>query len=524
MTYEPKLTPEGWPYLGGGGTFRQLVDGFKWVADTHDSLVQGMIAEAVETASWAKSQTVTTSLDGWTKPGLWQIHSANLEGLPIKGIGILQVTQLAKGYVQVFYQWGTNPRMFWRAFAVDGTPYGWQEVARVSDLEALGKRIDALASSSSGGGGSAAGTKVVPLAVTAPGTTVSQVFGRGAARWSRRWAVTPTRVRVHVANRNPANATNGSALTLTSVVVGKGSAEGGLTAQSVASSGGVLPGNGTEFVTPWTEISVPDGEYVGVSVGWLGGPTDTVQMMQGGGWTTTDNVQVNASHVTGWTRSQMTPFHVWLEAEVPARTPVLLAHGDSISLGTATADPVGDSWASKYTYAQGALPVHLGQHGSALANWTSSNPRWGMYPGMNLRSVVDATVTSLGINDLAVGTTADTLKTRHTEMLKGLKGNVAGPIYYGTLTPSSKPAESEVVRREFNAWLKTLPGEARGVFDFAPVVGDASDEALRGDLSADGLHPNATGQEAMSRVLLEHPPTPFTLSPAQLRSFSGVLA
>lgn len=38
MAYEPKITSGGWPYLGGAGTFAQLVAGFKWIAETHENL------------------------------------------------------------------------------------------------------------------------------------------------------------------------------------------------------------------------------------------------------------------------------------------------------------------------------------------------------------------------------------------------------------------------------------------------------------------------------------------------------
>ena len=476
---------------------------------------------AAAAVRWANPASLpsTVSLNSPLPPGQVSVASASNEGLPAAVIGSLTSEKVSAASLLTYKTWGTDPRLFIRAFAVDGTPFGWKEFAGVPALNAVAARVSALETAPDTRSASP-GMKVVPLAVTAPGTSVSQVMGSGAVRCVRRWAVAPKRIRVHVANRNPANQTNGSNLSLTQIRVGKGSADGGMTNQVVAQAGGLLPSTGAEVVTPWTTVNIEDGDYLAVSIGWYGAADATVQIMQGGGWTNTSNGANSAATVAGWTRGQTSPFHIWIEAEIPATTPVILANGDSISLGTATTDPVGDAWPAVYAYRQGAVPVLMGQHGSTLANWVGSSHRWGLYKGLEV-SVVDAVLVNLGQNDLATtGMTVATLKARYAEVTQAL-ARYGAPIYTAGITPSTKPSDVEAVRREFNLWLRSLPHGERGYFDFPAVVGDSNDENLNPDLSADGLHPNTAGQSLIAGMLEATPVTPFTLTPRQLKALVG---
>lgn len=446
---------------------------------------------------------------------------------PVAGhIGSLMVWKLANAVCQLFVDW-TDGYVYFRTFNTNGTPKtAWQQLVRAADLDALKARLGALESGVKPTG--RAGMKTVPLTMTAPGTpeSIPDTVG-GAVRWSRRYAVMPKRVRVHLANVNTGNGLVGNKdLNLAQVRVGAGGPNGEYT-QGVAAplpTPTKLTMDGAELITPW--ITVPgltDGGYLTVTVSWWGGGGNTVlQVNQGGGWTTTDNTKVTQADTVGWTRTQTTPLHCWVEAEVPASTPVLCAHGDSITIGTATTDPVGDSWASKYAYAQGALPVILAMHGSSMTNWTPGAIRWAQFGKFDLRSVVDATVTTLGQNDLTVaGMDVETLKARHATMLEGLRAVVGGPIYLGSITPSNKAAAVEAVRRDFNTWRSTLPAGERGVFSFAAAVGDTANEDLLPEYSADGLHPNAAGQQKMADEVLKAPVTPYVLPPAKLKSLSA---
>lgn len=470
-----------------------------------------------DTVRWgsASSLSSSVSLDSPLPPGQISTASAANVGLPAAVIGSLTSEKVSAASIMTYKTWGSDPRLFIRGFAVNGTPYPWKEFAGVPALNALGVRVGALEQRPAPRPFS--GMKVVPLAVTAPGTTASQVMAAGAARWVRRWAVAPRRIRVHVANRNPANQSNGSTMSITQIRVGRGAANGDFTNQVVAQAGGTLAANGTELVTPWTTVDIADGDYLGLSIGWNGAADATVQMMQGGGWTNTSSAAASSANVSGWTRGQTTPFHVWIEAEIPATTPVLLANGDSISLGTASADPVGDAWPAIYAYNQGAVPVLMGQHGSTSANWVTTSHRWNLYGGLEV-GVVDAVIVNLGQNDLAAaGMTAETLKARYADV-RLAHARYAAPVYVGGITPSNKTSALEVIRREFNTWLKGLPHGERGYFDFPAAVGDAEDENLNPALSADGLHPNTAGQTVMAGVVEAAPVTPYTAPPSKLKA------
>lgn len=360
------------------------------------------------------------------------------------------------------------------------------------------------------------GNKVIPLAITAPGTPLTLAMPDGTARWVRAYAHAPRRVRVHVSNSNAGNSTSGAGATLTGLTVGVGTPDGALFGAVRSSVTGPIPGFGASLASEWLTIpTLKDGEGLAVTVAWTG--ASTLQGAQGGGWTTT-GADPAAPTVAGWTRSQTTPFHVWVEAEVPARAPVVLAHGDSITIGTATADPVGDAWVAQLCRQIGAMPVILAQHGSAMPNWSATSARWGMFGGFNLAAVVDAVVTTLGQNDLAAtGMDLATMKSRHETMMGALRQVIPdAPVFLGQITPSNKSAALEALRREFNAYRATMPMGERGVIPWATVVGGGADEDLAPGYSADGLHPNTAGQSAMAQVAGGARVVPVALTDAQL--------
>lgn len=386
---------------------------------------------------------------------------------------------------------------------------------------------DSLAGAVSGLGGNGNGTKLVPLAMTQMGTGTPQPTDQGAVRWSRRYAVAPTRVRVHLANYNAGwSPWTGSDIQIASIRVGKGTAEGAVEGAVTVAATGSIPGQSGEYVSRWVDLSLQDGDHVALTVAWTGGDgtTTNLQIFQGGGWTAGTAGSASSPNVDGWTRTQTTPFFAWLEAEVPATTPVVLGHGTSTVTGTASADPVGDSFVSKYAYSQGSLPVLVTHHGSTMTSWSTDAVKWDQYPGVNLKSIVDATITYAGGNDLAVeGMTAAEMQTRMADYLKVLQSKVKGPVYVGLLSPSNKPASVEVVRRTVNTWLKGLPSGIRGTFDFPLAIGDAADEDLEPAYSADGLHPNAAGQQRLADLVSACPVTPFALAPSKLKALAALL-
>lgn len=487
------------------------------------------VTNLVNAARWddpANRSGSANDLNLILEPGVYSI-SGTTPNTPVAGhIGALEVWKLSLAACQLFVSW-TDGYVYFRTFNTNGTPkIAWQRLARTADLDAVSARVTALEGANAG----RTGTKVVPLTMTAPGTPASITNADGGAvRWVRRYAVMPKRVRVHVANANTGNSLKGTEdINIAGIRVGVGTDAGGYSQGVVVPlpAGSKLPMSGAELVSPWVTVpALTDGGYINVTVSWWGGGGDaTLQLNQGGGWHTTNNALAGAADTSdpGWVRSDTTPLHCWIEAEVPASTPVLCAHGDSITIGTKTTDPIGDSWASVYCYAQGALPVILAMHGSTMTNWTSGAVRWSQYGGFNLKAVVDATVTTLGQNDLAAaGMDLTTLQTRHAAVMTALREKVAGPIYLGSITPSNKTAAVEQVRRDFNTWRATLPDGVRGVFDFATAVDDGADENLDPALTADSLHPNTAGHALMADVVAAAPPTPYTPAPSRLKSLVG---
>lgn len=430
-------------------------------------------------------------------------------GLPAgQTLGYLETIALTSTIkLQRFMNW--QGRMWTRAFTNAGVWTDWEE------------RGAAQTATPVSGARPSSGSKVVPLAVTAPGTPLTVDLPTGTARWVRSWAHAPRRVRVHVSNSNAGNGTSGAGATLTGLTVAVGQADGTVTGVVASRVTGAIPGAGQSLASEWLDTSaLPDGGHLAVTVSWSG--ATTLQGAQGGGWTTT-GTDPAAPTVAGWTRSQTTPFHVWIEAEVPARAPVILAHGDSITIGTAATDPVGDSWAAQYARTVGALPVILAQHGSTMANWTSGSARWRMFDGMDLAAVVDVVVSTMGQNDLpGSGVDLATLQARHTAMMTALREVVpSAPVFLGEITPSNKAAALEALRRDFNAWRSALPQSERGVIRWASTVGGGTDEDLAAQYSADGLHPNTAGQGAMAGVARTARVVPLTLTDAQMEALTA---
>ena len=452
-----------------------------------------------------------TSADDAPAPSLRTIPGTR-PNLPTgQTLGYLETVALTSTIkLQRFMSW--QGRMWSRAYTNAGVWTAWEERGATQTAAPVAAPRPS------------SGSKVVPLAVTAPGTPLTVALPTGTARWVRSWAHAPRRVRVHVSNSNAGNSTSGAGATLTGLTVAVGQANGSVTGVVASRVTGAIPGAGQSLASEWLDTSaIPDGGHLAVTVSWSG--ATTLQGAQGGGWTTT-GTDPAAPTVAGWTRSQTTPLHVWIEAEVPARAPVILAHGDSITIGTAAADPVGDSWAAQYARQVGALPVILAQHGSTMANWGTGSARWRMFDGMDLASVVDVVVSTLGQNDLgASGMDLPTLQSRHTAMMTALREVVpTAPAFLGEITPSNKSATLEALRRDFNAWRATLPQSERGVVRWASTVGGGTDEDLAAQYSADGLHPNAAGHTVMAGVARTARVVPLTLTDAQVAAMTGAAA
>lgn len=372
--------------------------------------------------------------------------------------------------------------------------------------------IPKLESNTGGGSGSSLATRLVPLAFTLPGGS-STTSGAKSLRIIREYAHFPGRVRVHVSNRHPMSGNAGSDVTLTGSTIGVGAESGAVSKTQVLFSANTVIPAGEEVVSRWVTLSGSDGDGVAISLAWSG---DTVRLFKGGCWTNSDPATFSNANTSGWVWNSDSPLYIWVEAEMPARIPVVMVNGDSISVGSVTDNPVSDAWLAMYAREHNALPVFASWHGSSMPQWAPDTGQWGrLYPGVNIRP--DAIVMALGQNDLNQDVDLNELKSRYNTVRDVYDARFPGvPVYVGTVNASNKPAEKEVIRKQFNTWLSGLPRGERGALDFASVLDDLTGEFLLPEYTADELHPNTAGQTAMAGVALETPISPYVLTAAQM--------
>ena len=373
--------------------------------------------------------------------------------------------------------------------------------------------IPKLETSTGGESGSPLATRLVPLAFTLPGGS-STTSGAKSLRIIREYAHFPGRVRVHVSNRHPMSGNAGSDVTLTGSTIGVGAATGEVSkAQVLFSANTVIPA-GEEVVSRWVTLSGSDGDGLAISLAWSG---DTVRLFKAGCWTNSDPAAFNNTNTAGWAWNSDSPLYIWVEADMPARIPAVMANGDSISVGSVTDNPVSDAWVAMYAREHHALPVFASWHGSSMPQWAPDIGQWGrLYPGVSVRP--DAIVMALGQNDLNQNVDLSELKSRYNAVRDVYDSRFPGvPVYVGTVNASNKPSDKEALRRQFNTWLSGLPRGERGVLDFASALDDPTGEFLLPEYTSDELHPNTAGQTAMAGVVLETPISPYVLTTAQMK-------
>lgn len=215
---------------------------------------------------------------------------------------------------------------------------------------------------------------------------------------------------------------------------------------------------------------------------------------------------------------------IWVES--PARAPVVVAFGDSLTDGNGSTPGANRRWPDY-------LARRLAPQGMGVANAGISGARvWGDKMGVNAMARFDADVLSqpgvrtvvmmMGINDIGwpdsgfapadAAMTAARLTEGYRQLaeaarLRGVRivGGTIAP-YEGSLhgTPLSghyNPAK-DAVRREVNRWIRES-GVFDAVVDFDAVLRDPAHPArlLPAYDSGDHLHPNDAGYQAMAQAL-----------------------
>lgn len=346
-------------------------------------------------------------------------------------------------------------------------------------------------------------TKIVPLSLTAG---QGDILSSGADLTGRKlvvpmlWGSQVTRFRVHMRNINPRTGTQGTDIPVTISRLGKSTA--GVLSETVdLNFSGAVTG-GTDYVTPWIEQPLGAGTEYGLEFSYTGQSTDKILQCSGGSY-------VIPNSGAPWVR-RSTPFHIWIEAEVPSSTRVYTFIGDSLTVGlNSSADrtgtlPMFDSWPSKLSRMQGALPIIYAASGDTAQSWITDSSAYKVTLWDNGFAKGDVLFQNMGSNDVFAGVSLDTLKTRSSDIINLMRSrlNENAKIITTSILPRNTVGGSEpteVTRRELNTWLSSTPSpvDAYKHINFINVI-STDDDNIPTEIALDGIHPNASGYQSIA--------------------------
>lgn len=345
------------------------------------------------------------------------------------------------------------------------------------------------------------GVRLAPVALTTSTRHHADTRRTQAVRFPLHLTPAIHRWRVRIRNGNDVTAgVGGGPVSLTGLWVGPGWDGAYESPPRRVATSAVIPADGSEWVSPWINTPIGGRRRMMVSAG-LRNQAQTNILSPGGCWrnaATADAAQSRSS--TGFVPASWAPLNWWVEVEVNADVAVIAAWGDSNTAGTGTALPVNDSWLSQYARKVGAVPMHVAFPGTAMWQWADpSDRRWQRYQGHR----ADAVVHFMGQNDLASASSSlAEMKARFHATADLLKEYVSPMVYLATLTPSGrKSGQQNTVRREYEAWIRGLPGGARDVLEFAAAVSTDDTTLLAAYDAGDQLHMNTAGHTTMAAAI-----------------------
>lgn len=320
-------------------------------------------------------------------------------------------------------------------------------------------------------------TKTAPLALTT-GYGGGNTSGAGTTSVIQHLPPTVRRLQLNIRNWNPRyiNADR-PAVTLTGVRIGRhiGNGDG---AEWVP-----LPTGETAYLSGW--VDVPEtlrGQEIVVQYGWNG---RSIARCLGTGW-------------TGAVKDPYPPMFVWLEVEVPARTPVVAVFGSSTAAGVGATRPLIDSWLGQWAREHGAVPAFGAHSGDKALSWTATADRkWNLY-GTKITDP-DVMLYAMGSNDWAEGVDVATLQKRVEANVSEIRERFTSTVYGTTITPRRRPPSNDSTRLAFNEWLNSS-GLFHDVFDLAAAVA-LPDGTLDPAVDADGVHVNTLGHERLAAAI-----------------------
>lgn len=460
------------------------------------------ITEAVAQTAWYKGSASLGAgdhVDGLARGvfTVWGGAMATTLGFPVGISSLIEVFPVGSLVAQRVTTVSPDPQR-WERLRLSS---GWQPWRR-TDIGAV------VIPDPEPGGAPATGLRVASVALTTSTGSGTETRAAQAVRIPLHYAPPVRRWRVHVANHNAVLDTSGNAVTLTGLWVGPGWNGTFTTAPTQVSTGGTVPAGGGEWVSKWINTPIGSGQQMMLSAG-LSGATGTNIITPGGCWRNTSGGAESTAGATsgsGYTTSLWAPLNWWIEAEIDTTVPVIAGWGDSNTAGTGTTLPVNDSWLSQHARAVGAIPMHVAFPGTAMSQWASgTDRRWERFTGFR----ADAVIHFMGQNDIAGTSSLAEMQARYNDTIEHLKAKVSPNLYLATITPSGgKTSAQNTVRRQYETWLRGLPGGARDLFEFGAAISTNDTTIAAPYDSGDQLHFNTNGHAALAAAIARPVVTP----------------
>lgn len=461
-------------------------------------------AKGVDADRWWRGGTqvpATTQAErealGFGTYSVWSGAIASNLGLPSGSGGVLEIMPYGSTGLQRYTTTGLGTsQQVWVSAKLS---QGWQPFYRI-DAGAFVPPSDTTDTARPG-----SGFKVVPLALTVGGGGADAAT-TGAARIPIRYNAPITRWRVHIRNVNPRYSlpARTGAVSFSGLWLGAHAGNGAYTATPKQIVGPfVTAPEGTDWVSPWLTDAIGGDVERLLSFGY--DAPSAPWSLPGGSWRATTPMAA-AQVAPAVTRQGSSPFDVWIEAETYAGTPVIATYGDSLSSGVSATLPVYDSTVSQYARARGALPVHYTASGDSMAGFADPDSFKGSRWATLARP--DACIFAMGSNDIFSGITLAVAQAAFATAMSFVRKRISENVYLATVMPrNAVTGAQEDVRRAYNTWLRTLPGGARDVFDFAASI-STDDETITPAVDADGIHLTTAGYAANAAAIIRPVTTP----------------
>lgn len=352
---------------------------------------------------------------------------------------------------------------------------------------------------------------------TAGGENTNNTVADATWRYPFRIPVATTRWRLHVRNFNSrSNTAYTGAISFTGAWVGThaltalGAQTGNFTAAPVSALGAfATPADGSEYTSGWVTDPLaqfsPYTEHL-LSVGWTcaGGQTN-MRSSSYGWWNTTSAQAGDQTPATTVGAITVGVFDVWIECEYLMSNQLVVGyHGDSLTTGYASGRPVYSSYPVQHALGHSNMAVLDSYTGTTLAEAVASftQYRWTKFT-LGGAVTLDASLVHLGGNDIFNGDAVATVQANLQAFINGLR-TIYGvkAVYLATIMPRNNVAVEETHRQTYNTWLRTLPCNAIGLFDFDAAVRDpTSGNILPAYNSGDNVHLTISGYNAMARAV-----------------------